>query len=230
MASTNQLPLALPYRTALDGDDFFVAPSNDAAVAWIDRWPGWPGGITLLCGPQGSGKSHLAAVWAARADAVTILVNTQAPALADNSLSLARNRKNIVLEQADVLTGTASETTFFHLINTIREVGGSLLLTARRPVGQWDTKLPDLSSRLRALPQVTLVEPDEALMAAVLVKLFNDRQLKVGAELITYLVPRLDRSFSALRSAVDSLGSSALAEGRAVTIPLARRVRGIYFG
>ncbi|MDA5194373.1 HdaA/DnaA family protein [Govanella unica] len=221
MTSTKeQLTLSLPCRESLGGEDFLIAASNQDAVAWIDRWPAWPNNVLLLHGPAGSGKSHLAAVWQAASGAASL----PASALDDAAVARAREHPRLVLEDADRQRTREFETALFHLINSIRETGGSLLITSRKPAGRWRAKLPDLASRLRALPQTGLKEPDEALMAAVLIKQFSDRQLRIGVDLADYLVARLDRSFDRLRDAVDSLDRAALAERRPLTIPFARKI------
>lgn len=222
-SGATQLPLALPCRESRGGEDFFIAPSNQDAVDWIDRWPDWPGAILVLHGPAGAGKSHLAAVWQGASGAWAL----PAASLDDAAITRARAEPHLVLEDADRALTPAFETALFHLVNSVRETGGSLLITAREAAGRWPVTLPDLGSRLRAMPQAGLQEPDEALMAAVLVKQFSDRQLRIGADLADYLVTRLDRSFDQLRAAVDSLDRAALAERRALTIPFARKVLGL---
>lgn len=220
MTTSEQLPLGLPHRVALGGDDFFVAPSNQAAVDWIDRWPDWPGGVLILTGLAGAGKSHLAAVWQHAANARGLAASD----LAASDILAARRGECLLIEEADHALSSANETDLFHLVNTVREVGGSLLLTARDGPGQWPICLPDLASRLKAAPITAIGKPDEALMAAVLLKQFADRQLRVGPDVAAYLVPRLERSFNAVRQAVERLDVAALAEQRAITVPFARRI------
>jgi len=218
-----QFPLGLPTRTALGGEDFFVSPANSDAVGWIDRWPAWPGGVLALCGPLGAGKSHLAAVWQQMSGAEVL----RHSALGPDAAMAARRGAALVLEDVDPdgsAGDSAREVALFHLLNTIREVGGSLLLTARRPPGRWTVDLPDLVSRLRALPVAEIAAPDDALIGAVLVKQFGDRQLRVSAEVITYLTHRLERSFASLGAAVEQLDAAALAAQRPITVPFARQV------
>ncbi len=216
-----QLPLALDVRPALGREDFLVAPSNHAAVAWIDRWPDWPrSGPTpamVLCGPAGAGKTHLAHVWRTRSDAVMLTgpdIGAAAPELLDGKL-------NCVVEDAD---RPAEETALLHLFNHVGEQGGGLLLTAATSPVRWPTALADLASRLRAAPLAAIEAPDDALIEAVLVKQFGDRQLRVGPEVVSYLVPRIERSFAGVRHIVAALDSAALAAGRPVTVPLAGEV------
>lgn len=221
-----QLALDLPHRPALDRADFLVTPANELAVAWIDRWPAWPQSTLVLHGPAGSGKTHLTRVWAHAASAIIIdgyaLAREEPPTL----LGAARTA---VVEDAGQLLGDAADPAavargLFHLYNLIGERGGHLLLTDIMPPRGWPMGLPDLSSRIGAAPTVALGAPDDTLLAAVMVKLFNDRQLPVGPEVIQYCLPRIERSFAAVRRVVGDLDRAALAKRGAVTVPLAREV------
>jgi DnaA regulatory inactivator Hda len=214
-----QLPLDLGHRPALGRADFLVAPSNAEAVAWLDRWPLWPAPALALYGPKGSGKTHLAHVFAARAGARFIdpaaLATERVPTL------LGEARAAIVDDAA-----AAAAEPLLHLYNVLAERQGHLLLAAREPPAHWAIALPDLRSRLLACPAVALSPPDEALIGALLVKLFADRQLAGGDDVVTYLTLRLERSFDAVLQAVATLDQAALAERRRITVPLARRVLG----
>jgi DnaA regulatory inactivator Hda len=212
-----QLPLDLAHRPALGRDDFLVAPANEEAVAWLDRWPEWPAPALVLTGPAGSGKTHLARVFAARSGALVLASERLGAARPPELLGAARAA---IVENADA----APEEALLHLYNVLAERGGHLLLPAREPPARWGIALADLRSRLLAAPVATLQPPDDALLAAVLVKLFADRQLTVGAEVLAYLVPRLERSFDAAARIVAALDRAALAAHRPVTVPLAREV------
>jgi len=213
-----QLTFDLPRRTALGRSDFLVSESNVAAVGWIDRWPEWPGGALVLYGPQGCGKTHLVHLWCERASAVIVAGET----LDEENVALlaAEGRHRIALDNAD----RASERALLHLHNSCLECQGSLLITARQPPGSWNFALKDLGSRLRAALAVGIGLPDDALLGAVLVKQFADRQLSVTPEVIAYLMRRLERSFAAAADIVARLDAAALREGCAVTISLARNV------
>ncbi|HUZ74412.1 MAG TPA: DnaA/Hda family protein [Stellaceae bacterium] len=212
-----QLPLDLGHRPALGGADFLVAPSNAAAVAWLDRWPDWPGPALVLVGPAGSGKTHLAHVFAARAGAIRL-------GAADVTVSDLCDRLGAahaaVLDRAEA----AEEEAFLHLYNMLAERGGHLLAIARQAPARWDIGLADLRSRLRAAPVASIAPPDDALLSAVLVKLFADRQVQVGEDVVAYLLARLERSFAAAQRAVAALDRAALAAQRRVTVPLVRAV------
>ena len=212
-----QLPLDLQYRPALEREVFLVGPGNETAISWIDRWPDWPSAALVLQGPRGSGKTHLASVWRARSGgwlaAGPSLTNDGVPRLLENGV-------NGVIEAAD----TAAEEPLLHLFNVVAERGGHLLLTAQQAPAHWNTVLPDLRSRLKAQPVATLAMPDDALFRAVLTKLFVDRRLSVGRDVVDFLTLRLERSFEAAGSIVARLDRAAFAQKRRITVPFARLV------
>jgi len=219
----SQLPLDLGHRTALGGADFHVAASNREAVAWLDRWPDWPAGGLAVHGPPGSGKTHLAHVWIDRAGACLI-----GPA---ELAGLDPHRVAAVGPVAIDSLGEAAldaeaERQLLHLYNALVASGRTLLLLGRRPPARWPLSLADLRSRLVALPAVAMAMPDDELFAAVLGKLFADRQLTVGAEVLRYLGARIERSFESARDIVDRLDRAALAARRPVGLPLARELLG----
>ncbi len=223
MTGTAQLPLDLELRPALGRDDFLVAPSNEVAVAWIDRWPDWPGPALAIYGPPGCGKTHLCQVWRAMSGAV------QADAAALDAYEppeILGAALTCVLDGAEAALGAEAERErrVLHLYNLLSERGGHLLVTGRDAPARWACALPDLGSRLAAMTAVRLAAPDDALIEAVLVKLFADRQLRVGGEVVRFLSARMERSFEAARALVAVLDRAALADRRAVTVPLARRV------
>lgn len=210
-----QLIFDLPVRPALGRDDFLVSPANALAVAALDAAATWPEGKMLLIGPAGSGKTHLAHVWAAQSGATVLaardLAGTDLPEVAA-----------LVIEDVDMVAGQDHlEAALFHLHNHMTSRKGHLLLTAGRAPRDWGLHLPDLLSRMEATATATLLPPDDALLAAVLVKLFADRQLQVGPGLIPWLVGRIDRSFATARAIVEALDAEALATRRPITRALA---------
>jgi len=211
----SQLPLPLGHRPALGREDFLIAAGNAEAVAWLDRWPDWPAPALVLHGPSGCGKTHLAQVFAARSGAV-VAAGTPGLSLDPPALLAA---PAVVVDDADAGLDEAS---LFHLYNGAKESGRRLLLTAKAAPGRW-AALPDLRSRLSSCPSVAIGPPDDAVMAAVLVKLFADRQLKVGTEVVTYLLRHMDRSFEAAQRLVAAADRLSLAERRAITVPLVKR-------
>lgn len=221
MTGPTQIPLDLGHRAAMGGEDFLVAPSNAEAVAWLDRWPAWPAPALALFGPAGSGKSHLASVWRARTGAPCIA----AADLTDADLPALAAGRAVVVDNADKVAGRKGrEEALFHLYNRMRDAGGHLLLLAHQPPARWRVKLADLRSRLNAAPAVAVEPPDDALLAAVLVKLFADRQVMPGEEVVDYLVARIERSLDAARRVVAALDHASLVEQRRITVPLARSV------
>jgi chromosomal replication initiation ATPase DnaA len=210
-----QLILDLPVRTALGRGDFFVSPANALALAALDATGSWPQGKMLLTGPAGSGKTHLAHVWAADARAA-IHPSDQLPDPPGGPLAV---------EDIDRIAGDiTAETALFHLHNNAMAAGASLLMTSRAAPAALPFALPDLASRLQATAIAALLPPDDALLSAVLVKLFADRQIVVPANLIFWMVPRMDRSLSEAGRLVAAMDARALATGRPVTRALASAV------
>ena len=214
-AAPRQLVFDLAHRQALGAEDFLVSSSNAAAVEMVDRWPDWPHPAAIVAGPQGSGKSHLANVWRLRSGAGLVT----AAALDDARVATLKPGETLVVEDLD--RGIADEKVLFHLLNRARESKLSVLLTSRIPPGEQEFRVPDLRSRLRALPVVQVQPPDEALLKAVLVKLFADRQLNVEPPVIDYLSLRMERSMAAANRIVAVVDRLALATHRKVTRPLA---------
>jgi chromosomal replication initiation ATPase DnaA len=214
-----QYVLDLPYRAARGRADFIAAPANEVALRWIERWPDWPAPALALSGPADAGKSHLAQIWRDRAQARALAPEALGNAALPDLLDEARA---VLIDGAD----RAAEEPLLHLYNMLAERGGHLLLVAREPPARWNIGLADLRSRLLAAPAIAVGPPDEALIGALLVKLFADRRLPVSRELIAFLVPRLERSFTAAQEAVALLDRHALADHRPITVPLARRVLG----
>lgn len=212
-----QLTLDLPHRAATGAGDFLVSGSNAAAVELIDRWPDWPQPGALLAGPAACGKSHLAAVWQGRTGAPLFAAGT----LDDATVTQFQADGVRALVVEDIDRGIADERILFHLLNHGRETGRTVLLTSRRAPGDLEIALPDLRSRLRALAIITIEDPDDALLGAVLVKLFADRQLAVEPPVIGYLLRHLDRSFEAARATVAAIDGLALARQRKVTRAIA---------
>lgn len=222
MSTTSEqlaLPLSLP--PAMGRRDFVASPANAVALAQIGGWRDWPGGKLALAGPEGSGKSHLAHIWAAEAGGVILTPDD----LRDTPADALAHWGRIVLEDAESVAGDAeAEVALFHLHNLVLADGGRLLLTARDEPARWPVRLPDLASRLAATPVARLDPPDDALLSAVLAKLFADRQLPVGPQLIDWLVRRMERTLDAARRTVEMIDRRALAEGRAVGPRLAAEV------
>ncbi len=219
MTGHRQLPLDFDHRPALGGEDFLVAASNAEAVAWIDRWPDWPGPALALHGPPGCGKTHLAHVFRAGAGASLVGARELAAGGPGHLTAPA-----CVVDDAETVLAQGLEEALLHLHNRLAEAGRHLLLAARRPPAHWSVALGDLRSRLNAAAAIAIKPPDDTLIAAVLVKLFADRQLRVDSEVVSFMVARMERSFDAARRLVAALDAAALAERRNITVPLARLV------
>lgn len=208
-----QLTFDLPARDGFSRDDFFPSASNRAALAMLDDWANWQGGRLMVIGPKGAGKTHLAHLWAAEAGAVIMSAADLA------GVDLRELGPRVAIEDAHLITPEA-EVALFHLYNLLSNQG-NLLITARVAPRDWALGLPDLLSRLQTVQIAQLNAPDESLMAAVLIKLFADRQISVPPNLIAYLIPRIDRSIGAARDLVAELDAQALSLGRPVTRALA---------
>jgi chromosomal replication initiation ATPase DnaA len=207
------LAFALPHAESLTRDNFLEGPANAAGLALIDSWPDWPNRAMLLVGPEGSGKSHLAAIWAEESGARS----TSAYALTPADVPRALATGALVIE--DLKPADIDERALFHLLNLAREDAAYVLMTAREP--PTEVELRDLRSRLRAVPTVQLLPPDDHLFRALIVKFCADRQLIVDETVVSYLTSRLERSYAAVRQAVELLDAEALRLGRPVTRALA---------
>ena len=216
-----QLVFDLPVRRALGRRDFLVADGNAAAVAWLDRWPDWPQNGVVLCGPSACGKTHLASVWDAQAGATWL----DGDGLDRLAAGAGDGRTAIILDDLDKILKDRPDRQemVFHLYNRLRAAGGGLLATAETPPARWGLGLNDLSSRLNSLPAVTIGAPDDPLLAALIVKHFNDRQVQISPEVVDFVLRRTDRSFRGVDHMVAAIDQEALAASRPITVPLARQ-------
>lgn len=241
---SKQLILDLPVSTTYRYDDFFISPSNEMAFNFINgrgvtQNKGWPNGRLLLIGPSGSGKTHLASLWSKKVDAITF----EAKYLTLESVSKLmkeddRSCCHIVVENAEQAAGNIqAEEALFHLYNMVSSYitreethyhralyTPHLLITSSCPVRDWGLGLSDLKSRMEAMMLVSILMPDEALLGAVLLKLFADRQVNVTPQLVNYIIPRIERSVDAVRSLVEKLDREALIQGKAISRSLAAEV------
>jgi chromosomal replication initiation ATPase DnaA len=210
-----QLAFALPHAESLSRDNFLEGPANAEALGLIDSWPDWPNRVMLLVGPEGSGKSHLAAIWAEEAGARSTMAHALTAAAVPGALATGA----LVVEDLD--PATLDDRALFHLLNLAREDEAFVLITARVAPAALPIELRDLRSRLRAVPVVQLMPPDDQLFRALIVKFCADRQMSVDESVVSYLASRIERSFAAARQAVELLDTEALRLGRPVTRALA---------
>jgi chromosomal replication initiation ATPase DnaA len=212
----DQLTLDLAHRPALEAEDFLISQSNQAAADIVDRWPDWPHWAVVVVAPPGAGKTHLANVWRLRSGAARFA----AAALDENDVACAKGA--LLIE--DLHAGIGHQRALFHLLNLVREHKLSMLLTSRVSPGELDVSLPDLRSRLRALPVVAIARPDQALLKAVLVKHFVDRQLAVEPHVISHIALYMEQSMEAAASIVAEIDRQAMATHRKVTRALAAEI------
>ena len=219
MADQLTFDLALP-PPSYTREEFVVGNGNREALGWIDRWPDWPAPALALSGPAGAGKTHLGRIWAARSDAIVMTGADFAEKSISDLATLAGAHAAIVIEGAEA----APERALFHLYNLMRERGGYLLLISEAPPARWAIRLPDLASRLRAAPAVTVAPPDDDLLGSIILKQLADRQLHAAAGVVRYLVSHMERSADAARRVVMALDRRALTEGREIDRRLAADV------
>lgn len=208
-----QLPFAFDAKRSYARDDFVPGSANEEALALIEAWPEWPGRVCAVWGPHGSGKTHLAEIWRVRAQATSLSVQ----ALTVETVADLAPGQAFVIDDADAVDGGAA---LFHLLNFVNQSEGFLLMTGAEAPQRWRTQVPDLHSRLTAVPGCALRAPDEALIARALLKLFGDRQLKLPEALIDYLVPRLRRSFADAERIVVLIDTLALQQKRNISVEI----------
>lgn len=216
-AKPRQLPLDLGHEPGFSRDELIVTPSNAAAVQLVDQWPDWPASCMILAGPPGSGKSHLSAIWAGKADAFIV------EAQSDTAINMAVSANGNVLIDG-FGDGPLDDKLLFHLINATREAGKHLLITSRRWPSQWPVSLPDLMSRIKSAPMVEIAEPDDDLLAGVITKLFSDRQIAIDNMVVRFLVSRIERSLATAQNIVARIDRAALEQQSRVTRQLAASV------
>lgn len=216
--ASTQMVMPFASATSYHAEDFIRGEGNDTALNLIERWPDWPYSLVVVHGPKGSGKTHLAHVFAQRTNAQFIPPSRIGNAPADQLL--AGGHAWVI----DGLDAVKSEDALAQLINHARARGDYVLMSASCPPSQLPFTLKDLTSRLTALPEVALGEPDDALLMGVLAKAFADRQLRVGPDILQYAVVRLERSFEAAQRFAQQVDDASLASGRGVTLPLIRTV------
>jgi len=210
--AASQIPLDLGHAPSFEIEDFIVSGSNEAAYQLVDSWPNWPTSIIALVGPLASGKSHLARAWANEAGAVLFGTDTPIHELKTGTPVLAEDLDTQGLADDDI----------FHLLNWTREISAPMLITSSTHPNHWQIELADLRSRLATIVVGEILQPDDDLLLVLMVKLFSDRQLQVDLSVIKYVLPRIERSFSAVYKFVASIDAAALANKRKISKALAK--------
>ena len=217
--TVKQLSLDLPHRAALGAEDFLVSDCNRGAVRLIDSWPEWHDNAQLIIGPTSSGKTHLARVWQARSGAEAIAPDD----LDVGALKTMTEGTSPIVEDID---RAYDEKALFHLLNLAREKRLFVLLSAREAPNRVDFTLPDLRSRLNALPAIRIGAPDDTLLKTVMLKHFADRQLTIDPKVLDFLALRIERSLAAAAEAVAAVDRAALGSGRKISRQLVAEVLG----
>lgn len=215
-----QLVFDLPIKTAFGREDFFVTAANATAVQIVENWPNWPLAKLVLVGPSGAGKSHLAHIWSDMTEGSVI----DARSLMDIDMQ-ALSQQALCVEALHQIAGDAQlEAHAFHLHNLAQETGAPLLMTGIGVPASWGITLPDLASRIQGTSVAELRAPDDALLNAVLVKQFSDRQIAIDPKVVAYLLQRMERSFTGVSKLVNKLDKEALKAGKPITLKLARNI------
>jgi chromosomal replication initiation ATPase DnaA len=210
---TTQLPLPLAWAESDRAGDFYRGTSNETALAWLERGPaGWGHHASLLIGPPKSGKTHLARMFAERFAGTFVTLRRSGAAQGTGVFII------------DDLAAGVDEVSLFHLYNRMKEEGGKLLLIANAQPRDWPVSLPDLASRLAATPQVSISAPDDAVLGAVIIKQLKDRGWSVPPDVVSYLLPRVERSFEGVYALVETLNTQATGQKRNLTVALASQV------
>ncbi|MCU4654853.1 DnaA/Hda family protein [Roseibacterium sp. SDUM158016] len=206
-----QLVFDLPVRPAMGRGDFFVSGSNAVALAQVEGWRDWPHGKLVLTGPSGAGKTHLAHVWATQTGARIIAASD----ITERDVEPLGQSEALAIEDMEAVAGDrAAETRLFHIHNALTNRGAPMLFTAGAPPARWGLCLPDLDSRMGQAGLAALDPPDDALLAALILKLAHDRALPLTPAILSHVAPRIERAFAAAQAFVERLDARALSRQR----------------
>lgn len=216
-----QLAFDMSLNPIYRWENFYISKSNEDVVSLLQRWPRWDGRIQLVYGPKGSGRTHIAHLWR----------NESRASFVDNSVLKLDYLEEYVAQNPFLILDNADQVTNYkgllHLYNLVQEHQGYLLLTAEKPVKDWDIPLADLASRLQSIPATELLAPDDNLIKALLIKRFSDLQLKVPENVLLFIVKHIHRSYSTIQSTTQILSEKSLEFRRNLTLPLVKEVLGL---
>jgi len=221
---SQQLTIEFDHRPSFGKEDFIVAKCNVEAVSMIDNWFNWPSFALCLYGPEGSGKTHLANVFASH---VSLAANHpyKIPFIKAKDIDMSMPHKLfeqhycLIVEDLEELTDFEAA---FHLYNLYKNEGGNILFTSKVAPARLNIPLADLRSRLNTVPAIEIQEPDDELLSALIIKLFSDRQLSISLELMNFILSNMERSFSYAKRLVSEIDTVSLAKKRAISIPVVK--------
>jgi chromosomal replication initiation ATPase DnaA len=217
---SNQLSFSLPKKETLDRDNYFVSQANQGAVSLIEDWINWPSRKLILVGSEGSGKTHLGHLWASEVGATIINATT----LMEQQISELSKAPVLVEDINEIQRNQPVEIVLFHLHNLLYSEGHSLLMTSQILPGRLSFSLEDLQSRIEASTIAKLHPVDDDLLGAILIKMFADRQIHFSDKLLTYVLSRVERSYTAAKLFVEEVDSKAMAESRVIGKKLVRDI------
>lgn len=210
----SQLILPLKVDTSYEESTFIVADSNKEAYMHVQSWPKWSAHGVIIYGNDGAGKTHLSEIWRNRTNSIQVdLKGNLADQLSTGSC--------VVLDDIDI---RSFERELFHLYNYLKENSGYFILTLKAPVLEYKIDLPDLRSRLLSLPQFEIKEPSDDLLKLISMKVFADHQLRVSPAVIDYIIPRIERSFSALRKLLNTAIHESQSKKKPITTHFMRQI------
>ena len=216
--SSEQLTFALRPSPSVSESHFIASPSNALARRWLSH-TGWPDRRLLLTGKAASGKSHLLHIWADRLKAPVVEASTL-----DGS-ALAGHYAILPPAMAiDHLENIVAEDVLLHLLNMAREQRTTVLIAARAAPSSLPLVLADLASRLRAITVVSIGDPEDSHLFALMLRLLAERRLVLPEHLIGWLLCHLPRTTSAVAVAVDLLDQAGLSQGRPITRAMAKKI------
>ena len=217
----NQLTIEMPKRSALGREDFMVNECNNEAIDFIDTFYKGKMKSGVLIGPKGSGKSHLVNVFCKNVERKKWLIS---PKIDENIYKIFKKNEIIIIEDIDILSSKDEEEYLFNIINLSKELNKILLLTSGMELSKLKIKTPDLRSRLDSIQSVRILEPNDDLTSALILKLFHDRQILIKPSIIQYLMNRVERTYSGISKIIDLIDSSSLSKKKSISVSLIKEL------